>query len=336
MSRATIKDIAVAAGVSEAAVSFALNDKPGVSADTRTRIRATAKALGWYPNVAARALSVDRARAVGLVINRSPERVGSESFFLQLIAGIESALSKLSLALVLQFAPSADDEMDTYRRWWSERRVDGVLLVDLRTDDPRPGMIADLGIPAVVIGDPGNSAIPGIAIDDGPAMNAIVAHLAAQGHRNIAHVCGPTALAHTRRRIDAFLVATEALGIETIGSQSTDYSESSGVRATHRLLDLPQQPTAIVFDNEILAVSGMSTIHSAGLKVPGDIAIVSWEDHVICTATVPQLTALRRDAFALGRRSAAALLDLLDGKATQNVSEPTPQLTVRGSTRPRD
>ncbi|GAB3564026.1 LacI family DNA-binding transcriptional regulator [Spelaeicoccus albus] len=334
MTRATIKDIAIAAGVSEAAVSFALNDKPGVSADTRSRIRASAEALGWHPNVAARALSADKARAVGLVIARSPERVGSESFFLQLIAGIESALAKLSLALVLQIAPSVDDEMNTYRRWWSERRVDGVLLVDLRTDDPRPEMIAALRMPAVVIGDPGNSSIPGIAIDDTPAMNAIVAHLAEEGHRNIAHVCGPADLAHTRRRIDAFRSATSSLGITTIGSQSTDYSESSGVEATRQLLALPNRPTAIVFDNEILAVSGMSTIHAAGLSVPGDVAIVSWEDHVICTATVPQLTALRRDPFALGRRSAAALLDLLDGKPAHGVDEPTPGLTVRGSTRP--
>lgn len=332
MSRATIKDIAVAAGVSEAAVSFALNDKPGVSEATRARIRSSAETLGWYPNVAARALSIDKARAVGLVIARPPERLGSESFFLQLIAGIESALTRLSLALVLQIVDSVRGEMETYRRWWSERRVDGVLIVDLRTDDPRPDMIADLGMPAVVIGDPGKSSVPGIAIDDTPAMNAIVTHLAEQGHRNIAHVCGPTDLAHTKRRIDAFATTTEALGITTIGSQSTDYSESSGVTATRKLLNLPDRPTAIIFDNEILAVSGLSTVHSAGLSVPGDVAIVSWEDHVICTATEPQLTALRRDPFALGRRSASALLDLLRGDEAHDVDEPTPQLTIRGST----
>lgn len=333
MSRATIKDIATAAGVSEAAVSFALNNKPGVSEATRARIRSSAEALGWYPNVAARALSVDQARAIGLVIARSPERVGSESFFLQLIAGIESTLAKLSLALVLQIAPTLDDEMNTHRRWWSERRVDGVLLVDLRTDDPRPDMLATLGMPAAVIGDPGNSSIPGIAIDDSPAMNAIVTHLAEQGHRNIAHVCGPTDLAHTRRRIEAFRAATDALGMSMAGSRSTDYSEKSGIRATRELLALPDRPTAIVFDNEILAVSGMSTIHSSGLSVPGDVAIVSWEDHVICSATIPQLTALRRDAFALGRRSATALLDHLGGKPARTVDDPTPQLTIRGSTR---
>lgn len=331
MGRPTIKDIADATGVSEAAVSFALNDKSGVSAATRARIKESAEALGWHPNVAAQALSADRARALGLVIARSPDSVGSESFFLGLIAGTESVLTSLSLALVLQIVPSVDDEIETYRRWRSERRVDGILLVDLRIGDPRPAMISELGLSAVIIGDPGTNAVPGISINDAPAMEAIVDHLAGQGHRRIAHVSGLPDLTHTRRRTEAFRAAASALGIRTAGSQSTDYSQASGVRVTNELLMREDRPTAVVFDSEILAVSGLSTIHSAGLRVPDDIAIVSWEDHVICTATAPQLTALRRDPFTLGRDGASALVDLVNGGAVRDRHEPTPELIVRGS-----
>lgn len=331
MSRPTIKDIARASGVSEAAVSFALNGKSGVSERTRARVLARADALGWQPNVAAQSLSADKAGALGLVIARSSESIGNESFFLGLIAGAESILTTLSLALVLQIVPSVDDEMETYRRWSSERRVDGVLLVDLRVDDPRPAVVDGLGLAAVIVGDPGAAAVPGVAINDAVAMGRIVGHLASQGHRRIAHVSGLPDLVHTKRRIDAFHAETSTLRISTAGSQPTDYSQASGVKVTQDLLAREDRPTAVIFDNEILAIAGLSSIRSARLRVPHDIAIVSWEDHVICTATDPQLTALRRDPLELGRNCASALVDLINGDSVQSTDTPVPELMIRGS-----
>ncbi|WP_037633809.1 LacI family DNA-binding transcriptional regulator, partial [Streptomyces noursei] len=100
--RPTIKDIARRAGVSESAVSFALNDRPGVSADTRARIRRVADELGWQANSAARALSGERAGCLGLVLARPARTLGVESFFLQLVSGIQEVLSARRTALLFQ------------------------------------------------------------------------------------------------------------------------------------------------------------------------------------------------------------------------------------------
>src|SRR5689334_5762179 len=137
MRRTTIADIARAAGVSKGAVSYALNGRPGVSDATRRRILKIAAEVGWHPSSAARALSDGRAGVLGLVVDRPARTLGIESFFMQLISGIEATLSASSVGLLLQVTEDQANEMDAYRRWWGQRRVDGVIIVDLRQDDPR-------------------------------------------------------------------------------------------------------------------------------------------------------------------------------------------------------
>jgi DNA-binding LacI/PurR family transcriptional regulator len=127
--RPTIDDVARAAQVSKGAVSFALNGRPGVADTTRARILAAADDLGWTPSASARSLSTQRALAVGLVVAREPELLGADPFFPPFIAGIETVLAKRGHALVLQVPPSADAELDGYRRLAVDRRVDPVGLV---------------------------------------------------------------------------------------------------------------------------------------------------------------------------------------------------------------
>ena len=152
--RITIKDIAERAGVSKGAVSYALNGRPGVSDDTRDRIVAIANELGWYPNRAARALSAARADACGLVLARPARTIALEPFFMEFIAGVESELATRSIALTLQLVRDVHEEIAVYRRWFGEHRVDGVLVVDLRLEDPRIDELVRIGLPAVVVGGP--------------------------------------------------------------------------------------------------------------------------------------------------------------------------------------
>src|ERR1700748_1927064 len=123
MTRPTISDVAAAAGVSKGAVSFALNDRPGLAPQTRRRILETAEELGWAPSPRARALSVSKALAVGLVVARPPEILRADAFFPSFISGLEAALSPSGHALLLQVAEQADHA--AYRRLVQEGRVDG-------------------------------------------------------------------------------------------------------------------------------------------------------------------------------------------------------------------
>lgn len=335
--RPTIKDIARRAGVSESAVSFALNDRPGVSQDTRARIRRVAEELGWQPNSAARALSGERSGAVGLVLARPAQTLGVESFFLQLVSGIQEVLSAGRVALLFQVVDGIDAECAVYRRWWAERRVDGVLVVDPRTDDPRPELLAQLGLPAVVIGAPGGTGrLSSVWADDARAMAQVLDHLYGLGHRRITHIAGLPGLAHTARRMASLRTEAEArgLGPEHVRSVVTDYSDAEGAAATRRVLAEPEPPTALVYDNDVMAVAGIAVAAELGIAVPGRISMVAWDDSALCRVTHPRLTALVRDTAGFGRLAAEELLAVLAGSPPRARESEQPRLEPRESTAP--
>ena len=330
--RVTIRDIAERAGVSKGAVSYALNGQPGVSEATRERIVSIAEELGWYPNRAARALSAARADACGLVLARPARTLALEPFFMEFIAGVESELGRRSTALTLQLVRDIHEEIEVYRRWWGEHRVDGVLLVDLRVEDPRVGELVRLGLPTVVVGGPvENQALPAVFHDEAAVVEEAVQYLAALGHTRVAQVAGVSDFVHTVQRTAAFRRAAEALGIRG-DVVETDYSAESGARATRKLLSSPEAPTAIVFDSDLLAVTGLGVAQQMGFSVPDEVSIIGWDDSLISQVVHPPLTAITRDIEAFGIAAARHLLATVDGKVSGDVETTRGELTTRGST----
>ncbi|QUQ72055.1 LacI family DNA-binding transcriptional regulator [Kutzneria sp. CA-103260] len=333
MKRPTIMDIARRAGVSKGAVSMALNGLPGVSEATRNRILAVARELDWHPNNAARALSAARSDAIGLVLARPARTLGVEPFFFQLISGLQAALSPRRIALLLQVVEDQAAEIGLYRQWWSERRVDAVFLIDLRVNDPRVALLEELGLPALVIGGPGHhGGLPSVWADDARAMTQIVEHLAGLGHRRIARVAGLPDLLHTERRTEAFHTAVHAHGLDEIPIIMTDYSGEQGAAATRELLGSPRPPTAIVYDNDVMAVAGVAVATELGVAVPAALSVVAWDDSPLCQLLHPPLTALTRDTFAFGAAAARSLLAVLDGGEGADVEDHVPVLVHREST----
>jgi DNA-binding LacI/PurR family transcriptional regulator len=317
VKRPTIADIARTAGVTKAAVSFALNGQPGVSAATRQRILAIAEEIGFQPSSAARALSDGRAGAFGLVIDRPARTLGVEPFFMQLIAGIQGELSADHTALLFTVAQDQDAEMAMYRSWWAQRRVDGVFLVDLQVDDRRVAMLEELRMPAVVIGPPAHAgSLPAVWQDDATATRNVVEYLAAAGIRS-----------------DAFTAAAREVGVESVLTEA-DYTAENGAAATRQLLQSRRPPTAILYDNDLMAVSGLGAAQGIGVDVPADLSIVAWDDSPTCEFVHPPLTALTRDIAGSGAHAARALARVADGAAVDHVEEAPPVLTVRGSTGP--
>ncbi|MGC9539011.1 LacI family DNA-binding transcriptional regulator [Streptomyces sp. UG1] len=330
-----MKDIARHAGVSQSAVSFALNGRPGVSEDTRERVRQVAEELGWRPSTAARALSGEGAATVGFVLARRAETLGVDSFFLQLVSGIQEVLAERHLGLLFQVVEDVADECAVYRRWWAEHRVDGVLVVDPRTDDPRPDLLDELGLPAVVIGGAPDDRHPGLSTvwaDDAGAMASVVDGLYALGHRRIVHIAGLPGLAHTERRIRTLRAEAGRRGLSEVKSVTTDYSDAEGAAVTRRVLEGTAPPTALIYDNDVMAVAGAAAATELGFSVPTDVSVVSWEDSALCRMVKPWLSALSRDSVEFGRTAARELTALLDGGSARAVRVPVPRLVERGST----
>lgn len=332
--RVTISDIAKRAGVSKGAVSLALNGRRGVSDETRRRILAIVDELGWSPNRAARSLSVASAHACGLVLARPARMLALKPFFIELIAGVESELSERSIALTIQLVRDLEEEVAVYRRWWAERLVDGVLMVDLRTDDPRVDELRRLGLPAVVVGGPlDDHALPAAWHDEALVVAEVVNYLSALGHVKIARVSGLGEFVHTAMRKAAFLAVMSELGLEA-EMVDTDFAPESGARATRKLLSQPEPPTAIVYDSDLLAVTGLGVAQQMGFSVPGDVSIVAWDDSLMCGLVHPPLTAVTRDIPAYGAAATKQLLALIEGSPPSDVETPRGELTPRGSTGP--
>lgn len=332
--RVTIADVAREAQTSTASVSYALNGRPGISEATRERVLEVATRLGWSPASAARALAGAGADTIGLVLTKDPRDLSVEPFYMQFIAGVESALTVRSRGLLLEVAADADAEVEAIRRWRGSRRVDGVLLTDLRPHDQRIAVVREAGVPAVAVGDPSAAAgLTTVWTDDAAAMRQAVQHLAALGHRRITRVAAPRRYAYTAIRDDAFDQAARACGLDHDIVRS-DLSEDAGAVATRAVLSSPRPPTGLIFDNDIMAVAALTTAHQRGLSVPGDVSIIAWDDSLLCRLVTPGLTALSHDVVALGAEAARRLLDVIDGAEPADHQEATPMLQIRASTGP--
>lgn len=334
MARPTINDVATAAGVSKGAVSFALNGRPGISADTRRRILEAAEGLGWSPSSRARALAVSRSLAVGLVVARPPEILRADAFFPSFIAGLETVLSTRGHALLLQVAER--DDLAAYRRLVQEGRVDGVFVTDLQDGDERPALLEELGLPAVLIG-PHLGEQPGavqsaLGVDDAPGIRAAVQHLVELGHTRIAHVSGPMHMVHGRSRHAAWRQALGDAGLPEGPCVEADFSAESGARAMAELLDLADRPTAVVFANDLMAMAGLSLAISRGVAVPGDLSVTGFDDVEISAHLQPALTSVHTDVVAWGAAAATRLLQLIDAEEPTPADLPEARLVVRSST----
>lgn len=331
--RPTISDVAAHAGVSKGLVSFALNDRPGVSADTRGRILAAAEELGWRPSVRARSLSVDRSFALGLVIGRSTEVIAADPFFHAFIAGVESEFSRSGQVLVLAAATPGREEAETYRSLAADKRVDGVILSDLRVADERVPLVEELGLAAVTLGRPDRpSPFPSVSVDDGAGIRTAVDHLVALGHRRIAHVAGPDTMLHGHRRTVAFETAMHEVGLDDPIVVPTDFSASEGARATRDLLERSDRPTAIVYSNDHMAIAGLAIARRAGIAVPEELSITGFDNTELADHVFPSLTSVATDAATWGAVAARTLLASIAGHAPADVELDAPRLVVREST----
>ena len=333
--RATIVDVAARAGVSKGLVSFVLNDRPGVAPDTRRRILAAVEELGWRPNQTARALVNARAYAIGLVLARPAELIAADPFFPAFIAGVETELSARQASLVLQVVPHFEAELAAYRQLTTDNRVDGVIVADLRVDDPRPRILAELGLRAVTLGRPeGRRRCPAVVLEDVAGVVDSVEHLVALGHQRIAFVSGPEPFLHARNRRQAWRSTLQRLDLRDDLSSNGDFSGTSGARATARLLRrrATERPTAIVYANDLMAVAGVAAIARSGRRVPDDVSVVGYDDIAVAAHLHPALTTVTQDAMAWGRAAARAVFDLVEGESTDDVELEPARLIIREST----
>ncbi|MBW0253760.1 LacI family transcriptional regulator [Cellulomonas sp. PS-H5] len=325
--RVTIADVARRAGVSTSAVSHAFNGRPNVSEATAARIRAAADELSWRPNYASRKVSGQGGRSLGLVIARASGTFGRDPFFMRLLAGLTEPLADIGWSLSLTLV-RADEEEQVYRQWWSEQRVDAFLLVDVREDDPRLGLVEQLGAPAVLLGAPVDDRVPAVTVGDESAFATVVGHLADLGHRAVARVTDAPGLAHTRARDERFARAAAERGVAA--SSLAWHPDAADPVAD--LLGRLGGATAIVVDSESVAAEIVAHAPEVGVAVPAQLSVVAWEDSWVSTLVRPRLTAFDAPVEESARTAVALLARLVRGEPAGSETVSGRRLVVRDST----
>ncbi|MBC7724116.1 MAG: substrate-binding domain-containing protein [Burkholderiaceae bacterium] len=272
------------------------------------------------------------ARMVGMSLVRATEIMGAEPYFHDFSAGLESVLRPHGFAVLTRVLPTVEEEIATFRRWKAGGDVGAIVLVDLSHDDPRLPVLRELELPVVVVGNPAIAAeFPAVWTNDDGAMRDAVAFLLSLGHRRLAHVSGPLRMAHTLSRAHAFAAECAAAGAAS-STLAGDYSQGSGSRATADLLSRTDRPTAIIFDNDLMALGGLEAADVADVAVPAHLSLLAWDDSAQCQLSTPPLSAVSHDVQAIGRLTGDTLLAVFDGSALKAVEAPRVSIVSRGTT----
>lgn len=331
--RPTIKTVAARAGVGRTTVSRVVNGSDLVSADARSRVLAAIKELNYVPNSVARGLVTNRTDAVALVIPESESRLGSEPFFAALIRGVSGALAESRIQLQLMLVRD-EAERDQLTESLATRRVDGVLLVSVHSEDRLPGMLEEMGLPTVLAGrrDAGEQLSYVDSDNAGGAVEA-VRHLLRSGRRRIATITGPQDMDVGRSRLAGWRTAHREAGmpVDELLVEAGDFTEGSGSRAMRSLLERVPDLDAVFAASDLMAVGALAELRRQGRHVPGDVAVVGFEDSVLARHTDPPLTTVRQPVEELGRTMARILTDITrHGAPRQQLTLPT-ELVVRES-----
>lgn len=309
--RSTQKDVAKLAGVSQATVSMVLSGgSPAIPAETWERITKAAQELGYVPNRFAQALRTNRTMTIACIV---PDI--ANPFYPTLMRGIQSVTDGLNYDVIAVNTDGTPERERHFLEWARQGRVDGVIGVffTLRARDFKP--LVDAGVPVVRIESSkkrgGDVAIDDIFVDSHAAAYSVTNYLIGRGHRRIAMVAGrggPQGV-----RVEGYRAAlAEAGGTDHIVIED-EFNEVGGLRAAEAVLAGGYAPTAIFAANDLMAIGVMQALRDRGIDIPGDIAVVGFDDIPASRLVTPSLTTVAQFQGDMGVRAAQIMMERLRG-----------------------
>ncbi|MCL6446336.1 MAG: LacI family transcriptional regulator, partial [Alicyclobacillus sp.] len=313
---ATIKDVAALAGVSPSTVSRVLSDSPRISEETKQRVRAALEQLDYHPNAFARGLVTNTAGAIGILIPPDMNEFFVNPFFAEMMSGVSEVARREGFDTVL--STSARDELQVLDAMMRGRRVDGVLLLRSRLQDPAIAKILEHGFPAALLGRPADDVdVAYVNNDNVQAAYEATQHLIQLGHRKIGFLGGSEELVVTVDRVAGYRQALREANIEPDDRWvvSSFFLEQGGYLGMMRLLALSERPTAVLASDDVLAFGAMRAASELGYHIPRDLAIIGFNDIRLAELANPALTSVRVHMYELGQAAAELLVDQIHGEA---------------------
>jgi LacI family transcriptional regulator len=331
--RTTIVDVARHAGVSIKTVSRVFNGQPHVTPEVTRRVREAALAVNYHPNMLARALVQRRSHLIGLVYeNPSP------SYVVDLQKGVLERLRDEHYRLVvIPIASISEHEADVVGLLRSAA-LDGVVLAPPASDSAR--IMADLTAASIRFARIAPTRLieagPSNLLDDVTAAREIAAHVFALGHRDVAIITGDPTHASADARMEGYREAFAAAGASIRPDRVVAglYTYDSGYAAARALLDRPDRPTAILAQNDDMAVGALIAALEAGLTVPGDLSITGFDDSEVARIAWPAITTVRQPVFDMAVAAADMVVAQLNDTAPDMCRHHRHELIIRQSTGP--
>jgi LacI family transcriptional regulator len=341
LKRSTIKDVAEEAGVAISTVSLALSGKGYVSEQTLHKVERAVKKFNYTPARAAQRLASRSTGNIGFVL-RDDHFTRSEPFYTQVLLGSEYEANHHELYVLLSTIPYHFNARVNTPRFLKERNVDG-LLVAGKVDQRFLETLDWTEIPTVLI-DFEFEGCPAILIDNEEGAIKATGHLIEKGHRTIAFLGADTKHPSIRGRMDGYKAALSAAGLPVderliITSENGEPDMETGRVLSERLLSMSPLPTAVFCANDAIALPVLNLVRNRGLDVPGDLAIVGFDDVDGASRSTPDLTTVRVFKEQLGELAVSRLAELISSgpdsrgryeRSNHTVLVPT-ELIIRGS-----
>lgn len=329
---ATINDIARLAGVSKKTVSRVINQSPLVREDTREKVEALMRAVGYAPDPMARALAFRKSFLIGMVYDNP-----TAQYVVDMQYGVLDQLRDSGYELVVHPCDSSNpDYIEGVRRFVQQQKLHGVILVPRVSEDDALGrMLKSIGcryvrIAALALDEPQHMLVT----HDREGASEVANYLQSLGHRDIALITGPSDYRSAIERTGGFLAALARRGIEVPKSRVIEagYTFESGVASAEKLLAAKKPPTAIFCGNDEMAAGVYRVALRTGIQIPQQLSVVGFDDSPLASRLWPALTSVRRNTRDTGRLAAAMLLQPEGAAGALAAASIRPHLIVRDST----
>lgn len=287
----TLEDLAKAAGVSRSTASRAINGGSRVSPEAQAAVDAAVVALAYTPNRAARSLVTRRTSSIALVIPEPDARVMMDPFFAAVITGVNEALRSTDMQLVLLMSRAGDDSARTLR-YLRGGHVDGAIVVSHHRADDWAETLGTTGLPTVFIGRPWDNklGVPFVDLDNFEGGRLAARHLASIGRTRLGTVAGPADMPAAADRLDGWRQGLLEAGLQAGPVIHGDFTTAGGTDAARRLLaDMPELD-GVFAASDLMALGVIEVVRGQGRDVPGDVAVVGFDNHAITASNGLSLT----------------------------------------------
>ncbi len=310
--KSTIKDIARRAGVSPSTVSRVISCSNRISDETQSKVRAIMEEMNYRPNLLARSLVNRTASAVGVFSALSAEESMKHPFFAEALRGIGTTAARHGLHLLLGTSPSQEEDGRVVKEMMFSGMIEGMILLSTLRDDPVAELLHRNSFPFVVIGHPCHGEnYHRVDSDNEKAGRMVTEYLLKNGHRRFCYLGADDSLSVTAKRQTGFEAALRDAGIPVVNEMFLKNPLASGDETLPSPLLSNNGPTAVVAQDDALAIWLMGALQKAGRRVPEDVSIISFNNAAVSAYTTPPLTTVEVHPFLLGEQGMTLLFELL-------------------------